>query len=169
MHTGVLPPGVGGQAAAPSPSEMGTKTLPGPWCSPAWGMLVLPSACAGEPGVPAGCPAAPSMESVFSHPCPPLQYFPGRPCVQTYLQTLDAWLKNWTEPELPRAVLKEAMKNNRDVRCPRGPQAPAPLTPAPCPAAGSACQPHHAVSICPPGLPALRAPHQRDLGGLPGQ
>ncbi|XP_069719181.1 sulfhydryl oxidase 1 [Phaenicophaeus curvirostris] len=44
-----------------------------------------------------------------------VKYFPGRPCVQTYLQTLDDWLKNWTEPELPRSVLKEAMKNNRDA------------------------------------------------------
>ncbi|NWS94338.1 QSOX1 oxidase, partial [Mionectes macconnelli] len=41
-----------------------------------------------------------------------VKYFPGRPCVQTYLQTLDGWLRNWTEPELPRNVLKEAMKNN---------------------------------------------------------
>ncbi|KFO75206.1 Sulfhydryl oxidase 1, partial [Cuculus canorus] len=44
-----------------------------------------------------------------------VKYFPGRPCVQTYLQTLDDWLKNWTEPELPRSVLKEAMKNSRDA------------------------------------------------------
>lgn len=57
----------------------------------------------------------------FHTPLPTLQYFPGRPCVQTYLQSLDVWLKNWTEPELPRNVLKEAMKNNRDVRCPWGP------------------------------------------------
>ncbi|XP_074402493.1 sulfhydryl oxidase 1 [Zonotrichia albicollis] len=47
-----------------------------------------------------------------------VKYFPGRPCVQTYLQTLDAWLRNWTEPELPRTVLKEAMKNNRDASHP---------------------------------------------------
>ncbi|NWV47463.1 QSOX1 oxidase, partial [Daphoenositta chrysoptera] len=47
-----------------------------------------------------------------------VKYFPGRPCVQTYLQTLDAWLRNWTEPELPRTVLKEAMKNNRDASQP---------------------------------------------------
>ncbi|XP_042641046.1 sulfhydryl oxidase 1 [Tyto alba] len=44
-----------------------------------------------------------------------VKYFPGRPCVQTYLQTLDSWLKNWTEPELPRSTLKEAMKNNRNA------------------------------------------------------
>ncbi|NWR76598.1 QSOX1 oxidase, partial [Centropus unirufus] len=43
-----------------------------------------------------------------------VKYFPGRPCVQTFLQTLDSWLRNWTEPELPRSALKEAMKNNRD-------------------------------------------------------
>ncbi|NXB08368.1 QSOX1 oxidase, partial [Cnemophilus loriae] len=47
-----------------------------------------------------------------------VKYFPGRPSVQTYLQTLDAWLRNWTEPELPRTVLKEAMKNNRDASHP---------------------------------------------------
>ncbi|NXK98698.1 QSOX1 oxidase, partial [Formicarius rufipectus] len=47
-----------------------------------------------------------------------VKYFPGRPCVQTYLQTLDGWLRNWTEPELPRDVLKEAMKNNRDASNP---------------------------------------------------
>ncbi|XP_041335049.1 sulfhydryl oxidase 1 [Pyrgilauda ruficollis] len=47
-----------------------------------------------------------------------VKYFPGRPCVQTYLQTLDAWLRNWTEPELPRTVLKEAMKNKRDASQP---------------------------------------------------
>uniref|UniRef100_A0A8C6JRV5 Sulfhydryl oxidase n=1 Tax=Melopsittacus undulatus TaxID=13146 RepID=A0A8C6JRV5_MELUD len=47
-----------------------------------------------------------------------VKYFPGRPCVQTYLQSLDIWLKNWTEPELPRNVLKEAMKNNRDASHP---------------------------------------------------
>ncbi|NXW00245.1 QSOX1 oxidase, partial [Fregetta grallaria] len=41
-----------------------------------------------------------------------VKYFPGRPCVQTYLQSLDGWLRNWTEPELPRSTLKEAMKNN---------------------------------------------------------
>ncbi|KFQ44019.1 Sulfhydryl oxidase 1, partial [Nestor notabilis] len=46
------------------------------------------------------------------------KYFPGRPCVQTYLQSLDGWLKNWTESELPRNVLKEAMKNNRDASHP---------------------------------------------------
>ncbi|NXA42591.1 QSOX1 oxidase, partial [Eudromia elegans] len=42
------------------------------------------------------------------------KYFPGRPFVQTYLHTLDGWLRNWTEPELPRDVLKEAMKNKAD-------------------------------------------------------
>ncbi|XP_051661972.1 sulfhydryl oxidase 1 [Manacus candei] len=47
-----------------------------------------------------------------------VKYFPGRPCVQTYLQTLDGWLRNWTEPELPRDVLKEAMKNNKDASSP---------------------------------------------------
>ncbi|NXX86329.1 QSOX1 oxidase, partial [Urocolius indicus] len=47
-----------------------------------------------------------------------VKYFPGRPCVQTYLQSLDTWLRNWTEPELPRSALKEAVKNKRDVRCP---------------------------------------------------
>ncbi|NWI97728.1 QSOX1 oxidase, partial [Pitta sordida] len=47
-----------------------------------------------------------------------VKYFPGRPSVQTYLQTLDGWLRNWTEPELPRNVLKEAMKNNRDASHP---------------------------------------------------
>ncbi|NXO47012.1 QSOX1 oxidase, partial [Aramus guarauna] len=47
-----------------------------------------------------------------------VKYFPGRPCVQTYLQSLDGWLKNWTEPELPRSTLKEAMKNNRDASHP---------------------------------------------------
>ncbi|XP_010136533.1 PREDICTED: sulfhydryl oxidase 1-like, partial [Buceros rhinoceros silvestris] len=30
-----------------------------------------------------------------------VKYFPGRPHVQTYLQSLDGWLRNWTEPELP--------------------------------------------------------------------
>ncbi|NXI42895.1 QSOX1 oxidase, partial [Galbula dea] len=43
-----------------------------------------------------------------------VKYFPGRPYVQTYLRSLDNWLRNWTEPELPRSTLKEAMKNNRD-------------------------------------------------------
>ncbi|OPJ76867.1 centrosome-associated protein 350 isoform F [Patagioenas fasciata monilis] len=47
-----------------------------------------------------------------------VKYFPGRPCVQTYLQTLDGWLRNWTEPELPRNALKEAVKNNRDASHP---------------------------------------------------
>ncbi|NXO04427.1 QSOX1 oxidase, partial [Rhinopomastus cyanomelas] len=47
-----------------------------------------------------------------------VKYFPGRPYVQTYLQSLDGWLKNWTEPELPRSTLKEAMKNNRDASHP---------------------------------------------------
>ncbi|NWW87649.1 QSOX1 oxidase, partial [Rhynochetos jubatus] len=47
-----------------------------------------------------------------------VKYFPGRPCVQTYLRSLDGWLRNWTEPELPRSVLKEAMKNNRDASQP---------------------------------------------------
>ncbi|XP_064310584.1 sulfhydryl oxidase 1 [Phalacrocorax carbo] len=47
-----------------------------------------------------------------------VKYFPGRPCVQTYLQSLDSWLRNWTEPELPRSVLKEAVKNNRDASHP---------------------------------------------------
>uniref|UniRef100_A0A8C7A0R5 Sulfhydryl oxidase n=1 Tax=Nothoprocta perdicaria TaxID=30464 RepID=A0A8C7A0R5_NOTPE len=27
------------------------------------------------------------------------KYFPGRPFVQTYLQGLDSWLRNWTEPD----------------------------------------------------------------------
>jgi len=58
---------------------------------------------------------------------PSPQYFPGRPCVQTYLRSLDGWLRNWTEPELPRSALKEAMKNNRDVRD------PGPCSPHPCP------------------------------------
>lgn len=66
----------------------------------------------------------------FLTPLPCLQYFPGRPCVQTYLQTLDGWLRNWTEPELPRDALKEAMKNSRDVRHPRGPLL---SNPHPCP------------------------------------
>ncbi|NXD16095.1 QSOX1 oxidase, partial [Nothocercus nigrocapillus] len=43
------------------------------------------------------------------------KYFPGRPFVHTYLQALDGWLRNWTEPELPRDVLKEAMKNKADA------------------------------------------------------
>ncbi|NXH10010.1 QSOX1 oxidase, partial [Bucco capensis] len=47
-----------------------------------------------------------------------VKYFPGRPYVQTYLQSLDSWLRNWTEPELPRSTLKEAMKNNRDASQP---------------------------------------------------
>ncbi|KFU87366.1 Sulfhydryl oxidase 1, partial [Chaetura pelagica] len=47
-----------------------------------------------------------------------VKYFPGRPSVQTYLQSLDAWLRNWTEPELPRNTLKEAMKNNRNASNP---------------------------------------------------
>ncbi|KAK2539855.1 Qsox1, partial [Columba guinea] len=47
-----------------------------------------------------------------------VKYFPGRPCVQTYLQILDGWLRNWTEPELPRNALKEAVKNNRDASHP---------------------------------------------------
>ncbi|XP_040465833.1 LOW QUALITY PROTEIN: sulfhydryl oxidase 1 [Falco naumanni] len=47
-----------------------------------------------------------------------VKYFPGRPCVQTYLQSLDGWLRNWTEPELPRSALKEAVKNNRDASHP---------------------------------------------------
>uniref|UniRef100_A0A8C8AMS1 Sulfhydryl oxidase n=1 Tax=Otus sunia TaxID=257818 RepID=A0A8C8AMS1_9STRI len=61
-----------------------------------------------------------------------VKYFPGRPYVQTYLQNLDSWLRNWTEPELPRSALKEAMKNNRDVRHLRGPQHPL-FSPHPCP------------------------------------
>lgn len=93
---------------------------------------------------------------------PALQYFPGRPCVQTYLQSLDGWLRNWTEPELPRSALKEAMKNNRDVR---HPWTPFPLSLPPC----IIHQLHHAMSVCPPGLPPRCAPDQRDLGGLPGQ
>ncbi|NXQ79824.1 QSOX1 oxidase, partial [Nyctibius grandis] len=44
-----------------------------------------------------------------------VKYFPGRPCVQTYLRSLDGWLRNWTEPELPRSALKDAMKNKRDA------------------------------------------------------
>lgn len=72
----------------------------------------------------------------FLTPLPSLQYFPGRPCVQTYLQILDGWLRNWTEPELPRNALKEAVKNNRDVRHPRGPLLsnphPCPFPPTPC-------------------------------------
>ncbi|NWV71392.1 QSOX1 oxidase, partial [Malurus elegans] len=44
-----------------------------------------------------------------------VKYFPGRPAVQTYLQNLDAWLRNWTEPELPRSALKEALKNKKDA------------------------------------------------------
>ncbi|NXW59304.1 QSOX1 oxidase, partial [Eurystomus gularis] len=47
-----------------------------------------------------------------------VKYFPARPYVQTYLQSLDGWLRNWTEPELPRSALKEAMKNNRDASHP---------------------------------------------------
>ncbi|NXE22123.1 QSOX1 oxidase, partial [Ardeotis kori] len=47
-----------------------------------------------------------------------VKYFPGRPCVQTFLQSLDSWLRNWTEPELPRSALKEALKNNRDASHP---------------------------------------------------
>ncbi|NXF30302.1 QSOX1 oxidase, partial [Nyctibius bracteatus] len=47
-----------------------------------------------------------------------VKYFPGRPCVQTYLRSLDGWLRNWTEPELPRSALKDAMKNNRDASHP---------------------------------------------------
>lgn len=51
MHTVDLPPGAREQAAAPSLLEIGTTTLPGPHCSPAERMLVLPSACAGEAGM----------------------------------------------------------------------------------------------------------------------
>ncbi|NXJ77179.1 QSOX1 oxidase, partial [Trogon melanurus] len=62
-----------------------------------------------------------------------VKYFPGRPFVQTYLQSLDSWLRNWTEPELPRNTLKEAMKNNGNVRYPWGPRpqlsSPLPLSP----------------------------------------
>lgn len=58
--------------------------------------------------------------------------------MQTYLRSLDGWLRNWTEPELPRSALKEAMKNNRDVRHPRGPQPP---LSSPCP-----FPPHPALS-----------------------
>ncbi|NXL41592.1 QSOX1 oxidase, partial [Podilymbus podiceps] len=47
-----------------------------------------------------------------------VKYFPGRPSAQTFLQSLDGWLRNWTEPELPRTALKEAMKNNRDASRP---------------------------------------------------
>ncbi|NXD87036.1 QSOX1 oxidase, partial [Halcyon senegalensis] len=47
-----------------------------------------------------------------------VKYFPGRPYVQTYLQALDGWLRNWTEPQLPRSTLKEAMKNNKDASHP---------------------------------------------------
>ncbi|XP_068273064.1 sulfhydryl oxidase 1 [Nyctibius grandis] len=47
-----------------------------------------------------------------------VKYFPGRPCVQTYLRSLDGWLRNWTEPELPRSALKDAMKNKRDASHP---------------------------------------------------
>ncbi|NWQ83910.1 QSOX1 oxidase, partial [Columbina picui] len=47
-----------------------------------------------------------------------VKYFPGRPYVQTFLQSLDGWLRNWTEPELPRDALKEAMKNNGEASHP---------------------------------------------------
>nr|XP_013798700.1 PREDICTED: sulfhydryl oxidase 1 [Apteryx mantelli mantelli] len=47
-----------------------------------------------------------------------LPYFPGRPFVQTYLQSLDGWLRNWTEPELPRNTWKEAVKNKGDASHP---------------------------------------------------
>ncbi|NXG30667.1 QSOX1 oxidase, partial [Dromaius novaehollandiae] len=46
------------------------------------------------------------------------KYFPGRPFVQTYLQSLDGWLRNWTEPKLPRDVWKEAAKNKGDASQP---------------------------------------------------
>ncbi|XP_062437676.1 sulfhydryl oxidase 1 [Rhea pennata] len=46
------------------------------------------------------------------------KHFPGRPFVRTYLRSLDGWLRNWTEPELPRAVLKEALKNQGDASHP---------------------------------------------------
>lgn len=90
----------------------------------------------------------------FLTPLLPLQYFPGRPYVQTYLQSLDVWLKNWTEPELPRNVLKEAMKNNRDVRCPWGPQ---PLLPSPLPLAPHPTLSASSIILCLSVLQASRS------------
>lgn len=57
--------------------------------------------------------------------------------MQSYLHTLDGWLRNWTEPELPRSALKEAVKNNKDVRHPPSPlptlpvSVSVPVTPCP--------------------------------------
>lgn len=62
------------------------------------------------------------------------QYFPGRPSVQTFLQSLDSWMQNWTEPELPRSALKEAVKNKEDVR---HPPPDTPLYPTPIPLSSS--------------------------------
>lgn len=145
MHTGELPPSVGGTTC--SPQLLGcrhqnlarTRLLSSSWC------------CSVPVLVSQGCPWAalllPGWNLCFLTFLPHLQYFPGRPCVQTYLQTLDAWLRNWTEPELPRTVLKEAMKNNRDVRCPW--VTPSPCSPYPCPFPHSwHCLPAPPLLVC---------------------
>ncbi|NWX21662.1 QSOX1 oxidase, partial [Aegotheles bennettii] len=71
--------------------------------------------------VEAARPAALSGDQLAAFKCyvaTLVKYFPGRPSVQTYLQSLHGWLRNWTEPTLPRSDLKEAMKNNRDAMLP---------------------------------------------------
>lgn len=136
-------------------------------CSDSWALGLLFRACrkgssvqdAGGP-VAGSCPGAGFRCPHHVFPLFLAQYFPGRPSVQTFLQSLDSWLRNWTEPELPRSALKEAVKNKEDVRHP-------PTHPL--------SHPHptrqlgHAASVCPAGLPRRRAPHQRHLGGLQGQ
>lgn len=138
-------------------------------CSDSWALGLLFRACcrrnsvqdAGSP-MSGGCPGARFRcphHIVFSLFF--AQYFPGRPSVQTFLQSLDSWMQNWTEPELPRSALKEAVKNKEDVRHP--PRHPPLSHPHP------TQQLSHAASICPAGHPCRCAPHQRHLGGLQGQ
>ncbi|NP_989456.2 sulfhydryl oxidase 1 precursor [Gallus gallus] len=66
---------------------------------------------AGRPAVLAGA----QLAALKCYVATLAKYFPGRPSVQTFLQSLDSWLRNWTEPELPRSALKEAVKNKEDA------------------------------------------------------
>lgn len=107
----VRPPATSTLTGSPSPRRArGLRALP------LIGFGCLPVRAASCPAQTAGCWISDSFLTRF----PPVssQYFPGRPCVQSYLQALDGWLRNWTEPELPRSALKEAVKNNQDVRLP---------------------------------------------------
>lgn len=75
--------------------------------------------------------------------------------MQTYLQSLDGWLKNWTEPELPRSTLKEATKNNKDVRHPAGTPVPALLS-SPLPLSLHPALPASSITLC---LSVLQGSH----------